>query len=385
MAKVKKLPQGVQIVRGQYRLRLSYRGTQYSIGTFDTLGDAKAAREIARSEMARGIFVPPAQRRQEIRDAELQDAISAVTVADWAEDWLQRLESVGKSPGTTRSYRSTLNVHVLPVIGEHRLVDVTREDIDALVDGVRESKGPWQNVARTLRTMFRTAIAADVGGLTVSPVRVIVPKARASDSIDTEQIATPAEVRAMAEGMPAGLRIAIPLAAWCALRQGEVLGLQRRDLEHLDDPARATLHVRRQWHSKTTPPGYAPPKAGSARSVSIPPSLLPALREHLQQHAGPGREGPLLPSPRNPQVPISQTSLDREWRSAREAAGRAGFRMHWLRHTGLTAYAQQGATQAELMRRGGHLNPDAAARYQHATVERDRALTAKLNQVLDGE
>ena len=59
--------------------------------------------------------------------------------------------------------------------------------------------------------------------------------------------------------------------------------------------------------------------------------------------------------------------------------------MHWLRHTGLTAYAQQGATQAELMRRGGHLNPDAAARYQHATVERDRALTAKLNQVLDGE
>ncbi len=385
MARAKKLPQGVQVIQGKYRLRLSYRGTQYSIGTFDTLGDAKAARAIARSEMARGVFIPPQQRRQEIRDAELQEAITAVTVEEWAEDWLQRLESVGKSPGTTRSYRSTLNVHVLPVLGDKRLMDVTREDVDALVSGVREARGPWQNVARTLRTMFRTAIAADVGGLTLSPVRVTVPKARMSDTIDPEQIASPAEVRAMTEAMPPDLQIAVPLAAWCALRQGEVLGLQRRDLEALDDPERATLHVRRQWHSKTTPPAYAPPKAGSARSIAIPPVLLPALSDHISRFAGPGREGPLLPSPRNAEVPISQTQFDRAWRAAREAAGRDGFRFHDLRHTGLTAYAQQGATQAELMRRGGHLNPDAAARYQHATVERDRALTARLNAALDGE
>ncbi|MFK5636196.1 MULTISPECIES: hypothetical protein [unclassified Ornithinimicrobium] len=36
--------------------------------------------------------------------------------------------------------------------------------------------------------------------------------------------------------MPPHLQIAIPLAAWCALRIGELLGLERSDLEHLDDP-----------------------------------------------------------------------------------------------------------------------------------------------------
>ena len=386
MPRKRKLPRGIDQRGGMYRARLSYQGQQMSIGAFFTIGDAKAALEIARAEIARGIFVPPAQRRQEIRDAELLERIASVTVAEWSADWLARLESVGRSLGTLRSYKSTLDVHVLPVLGDKRIVDVTPEDVDELLEAVRGAGGPWANVARTVRAMFTAAVAARVGGITESPVRVSVPKVKVAEHIDSEQVATVTEVQAMTEAMPQGLRIAVPLAAWCALRQGEVLGLQRRDFEHLDDDEQAVLHVRRQWHSKSNPPAYAEPKRGSARSnISIPAAVLPALREHLDRFAGPGREGPLLPSPRNAEVPISQSALDRAWQVARDSAGRPGFRFHNLRHTGLTAYAQMGATTAELLRRGGHRNVDVAAQYQHATVERDRALTAKLNQVLDGE
>lgn len=386
MPRKRKLPRGIDQRGGMYRARLSYQGQQMSIGAFFTIGDAKAALEIARAEIARGIFIPPAQRRQEIRDAELLERVAAVTVAEWAADWLGRLESAGRSLGTLRSYKSTLDVHVLPVLGDRRLADVTPEDIDALLEGVRAARGPWSNVARTVRAMFSAAVAARVGGLTASPVRVSVPKVGPAEEIDSEQVATPAEVRAMTEAMPKRLQIAVPLAAWCALRQGEVLGLQRRDFEHLDDDEQAVLHVRRQWHSKSTPPAYADPKRGSARSnISIPAVVLGPLREHLDRFAGPGPEGPLLPSPRNPQVPISQSALDRAWSDARKAAGRPGYKFHNLRHTGLTAYARAGATTAELLRRGGHRNIDVAAQYQHATIERDQALTAKLNRVLDDE
>ena len=49
-----------------------------------------------------------------------------------------------------------------------------------------------------------------------------------------------------------------------------------------------------------------------------------------------------------------------------------------VRHSGLTFAASTGATTAELMRRAGHASPNAAMRYQHATLERDRALTRDL-------
>lgn len=382
----RKLPRGIdQRTDGQYRARVYWHGRQHSIGSFFTLGDAKAALAIARSEMARKVFVPPSEQRQATRDVQAQATLEATTVGEWAEEWLARLADAGRSPGTVRAYRSTLNVHVLPTIGDRRLIDVTRADIDRLLDPMRARRSVYANTARTLRAMFAAAISADVGGLTTSPVRVSIPKdSRASDPIDGDDLATPAEVRKMAEVMPAHLRIAVPLAAWCSLRVGELLGLQRRDLEHLDDPARAVLHVRRQWNTKATPPGYTAPKAGSRRSVAIPELLLAPLAEHIATHAGPGRDGPLLPSTVNPAAPVSQTAFDKHWRAARDQV-RPGFRFHSLRHTGLTEYARAGATLEELKRRGGHTDAMVALRYQHATAERDRALTARLSATVHSE
>jgi hypothetical protein len=59
-------------------------------------------------------------------------------------------------------------------------------------------------------------------------------------------------------------------------------------------------------------------------------------------------------------------------------AGRPDLHLHDLRHSGLTWAAATGASTAELMRRGGHANPRAALRYQHATADRDKALADAL-------
>ncbi|MGI8948239.1 MAG: tyrosine-type recombinase/integrase [Ornithinimicrobium sp.] len=163
------------------------------------------------------------------------------------------------------------------------------------------------------------------------------------------------------------------------LRIGEVLGLQRRDLENLDDPERALLHVRRQWNVKAN--AFTPPKADSVRSIALPAALLPALRQHLDMYAPIHRTAPVLAGSRG--VRVSQSALDRAWRSAREDAGRPGFHFHNLRHTGLSKYAEQGATLAELLHRGGHTDVSVALRYQHATAERDRALTQRLSSDIE--
>jgi len=72
-------------------------------------------------------------------------------------------------------------------------------------------------------------------------------------------------------------------------------------------------------------------------------------------------------------------TLRNAWERAREDAGIPWFKFHDLRHTGLTIFAQQGATLAELLHRGGHSDVDVALRYQHATRERDAALAARMD------
>ena len=85
---------------------------------------------------------------------------------------------------------------------------------------------------------------------------------------------------------------------------------------------------------------------------------------------------------------LSPRNLNRAWSKARAAAGCTDLHLHDLRHSGLTWAAASGASVAELMRRGGHANPRAALRYQHATEDRDRAIAdalarlAKVDRIL---
>lgn len=380
MAKPLKLPPGVSMTaEGKFRVRIYWRGTQHSIGAYYTLGDAKAAMAIARSEMARGIFIPPSQMRQNRASQDVLDAIAATTVREWAEDWLSRLEGAERSPGTLRSYASTLNAHILPALGYMRLVDVTSADVDAMLDTLKAKPGAWTNVARTTRAMFLAAVSAGAGGITVSPVttQIASNRQKVSQAFDRDELATIAEVQAFAKAMPPALRLAVILGAWCSMRQGEVLGLQRRDFRHLEDPQSATVSVERQWNAKASPPGYTAPKAGSRRTMAIHPDHVPLILAHLKTYTPDEDDAPVFPRPTNPRLPVSQSAFDKAWRAARDTV-RPGFRFHSLRHTGLTEYARSGATLAELKARGGHRSNDVSMRYQHATIERDRTNVAKM-------
>lgn len=62
-----------------------------------------------------------------------------------------------------------------------------------------------------------------------------------------------------------------------------------------------------------------------------------------------------------------------------------GYRFHDLRHTGLTRFAQEGATLAELMRRGGHADIHVVLRYQKATMARDVELASRMSATVVDE
>jgi len=360
----------------KYRARLAYEGVTYCIGYYFTLGDAKAALAIARSQVARQIFVPPLERRRLRKEAAARSKAEALTVREWSQTWLVDLERLGRSPGTLKTYASTLKVHVLGLIGDKRLVDVTTKDVERLAAGTTPATS--YNITRTLSAMLGAAVAA--GKLPESPVTSGFKKtSRPKDDSTTVEFDDVAKLAAL---MPESLRASVWLAAIMGLRLGEVLGLQRRDLD-LDAEDGPVLHIRRQWLIKASPPRYADPKAGSAGTLAIPESLVPVLRDHLDRFTGPGPESPLLPSTVNKKAPISQSSFDKQWRAARDQV-KAGLHYHDLRAVALTLYNRQGATSEELMRRGRHTDMDTARVYQGATSARDRMLTAKLDEALKG-
>lgn len=374
----------------KYRVRLFVDGFQYGLGRYHTLEDARAVLSEAHSQKARGTFVPPKVRRQQLKELRDKERRQRITVTQWLEVWLESLAADPdrpRSPGTLATYRSAITVHALPVIGDLNLADVTGEDIEQIMLEARKSgQGAAYNVSRTLRAMFGAAVSVEAGGLETSPVTAAaIPKAtKPRRQPGTDRTLDAAQVKALEGHMPDDLALAVTLAAWVGLRLGEVLGLQRQDFHSLDDAELARVNVARQWNTKARPPKYTAPKWESERELHLPQSVAQAVTKHLQKHVPPEPDAPLFPGRQNRRQPISQTTFDRLWREAREKV-KPGMRFHDLRHTALTAYAQMGATVRELMDQGGHSDPKVAMQYQEAAARRKQELASKMDAMIAGE
>ncbi|WP_344099935.1 tyrosine-type recombinase/integrase [Myceligenerans crystallogenes] len=178
-------------------------------------------------------------------------------------------------------------------------------------------------------------------------------------------------------------RAAVVVAAWSALRAGELFALRRQDVERTASGG-VRLRVRRAMVDEPGKPvSYGPPKSEAGkRPVHLPPPAARALLTHLEKFTGPG-----------PQALVFTTSTGRPVRGGqrsqmfRRAKARAGMppeiRWHDLRHLAATRAAEAGATLAELKQRLGHSTVAAAMIYQHATNEGDARLAERM-AALDG-
>jgi integrase len=77
---------------------------------------------------------------------------------------------------------------------------------------------------------------------------------------------------------------------------------------------------------------------------------------------------------------LLRRNFSHHWTKARAAAGVPHLHFHDLRHLAATLAATTGATTRELMARMGHASPRAALIYQHATRDRDAAITQALSE-----
>lgn len=190
----------------------------------------------------------------------------------------------------------------------------------------------------------------------------------------TMVIPTPEQVAAARVSCPDPTFVGfIGVCAYAGLRLGEAAGLQVGDVDFL----RREIKVRRQVQGQTrTSAKIVPPKAGSARTISISDELIELLS--VQASYAWGDERWLFGGG----VGLNRNSAGHQWRLAREAASMQGFTLHDLRHFYASGLIAAGCDVVTVQHALGHSTPTITLdTYSHLwpkADDRTRAAAASL-------
>ncbi|MFP1155532.1 tyrosine-type recombinase/integrase [Mycobacterium sherrisii] len=369
-----KLPSG--------RYRAMYRGPdgrRYSAPrTFLTEKDARGWLSLRQAEIIRKAWTPP--------DA---DELSQPkpTFENFSKTWLAQRDLKDR---TREHYEKLLEDHLVPAFGALPIASITADDVRAW-HAKMGTKTPTlrAHCYGLLRTIMGTALSD--GKIKVNPC--VIRGAGSARRVHKIRPASLDEIAVIAEAMPERYRAMVLLAAWCALRFGELTELRRKDITIVeptkqdadgkgDEPTEHYGIVRVERAVVRVDKGFqvtTPKSDAGRRDVEIPPHLLPAIKSHLDRFVDDDKDSLLFPAAQGGH--LAPASLYRQFYKARSVAKRDDLRWHDLRHSGAVLAAATGATLAELMARLGHSTPGAAMRYQHAAQGRDRQIAKLLSKL----
>ncbi|GAA4304903.1 site-specific integrase [Klenkia terrae] len=354
--RVRKLPSG----RWQARYAGPDGQDRSAPTTFATKTDAARFLVATETDMARGAWLDPLR--------------SGIRLREYSQSWLAERTVRGRPLAirTRETYQHSLDRWVLPKLGDLMLDRITPALVRTWHADVSAATGPTaaRQAYAVLRAVMSTAVADDA--VARNPCRIVgAGQARSEE----RPLLDVAQIDELTAAMPVHLRGLVQLGFWGHLRLGELVALRRADVD-LDA---GTVAVVRQVVETDTGPREGPPKAGSQRTVHLPPQGLDALRAHLEVRGPTTLLDHLFA--RQDGTALRAHHVHTAWGTARKHAGLPGAHLHDLRHAGLTLAAQSGATLAEVMRRAGHSSTRAAMIYQHAAERRDADVAAGLGQL----
>jgi len=341
--------------------------------TFLTEKDARGWLSLRQAEIIRKVWVPPEADEQ---------PVPKLTFETYSKTWMAQRDLKDR---TRQHYDRLLEDHITPTFGGLPIASITADDVRAW-HAKLGTKTPTlrAHAYGLLRTIMGTALSD--GKIKANPC--VIRGAGSARRVHKIRPATLDEIATIAEEMPERYQAMVLLAAWCALRFGELTEVRRRDIiiVEADDPADSYGVVRVERAVVRVDEGFqvtTPKSDAGRRDVEIPPHLLPAIKDHLSRFVDDDKDALLFPAAHGGH--LAPASLYRQFYKARSAAKRDDLRWHDLRHSGAVLAAATGATLAELMARLGHSTPQAAMRYQHATQGRDRQIAKLLSKLVAPE
>jgi integrase len=198
----------------------------------------------------------------------------APTFAQVAEEWTRRYPLLHAiRPNTWESYQCFLNHHLLPYFSEMPVTSITTDTIEAFIEIKRAPGGSVRRHGKALGDRTLRSGLVVLGLILQRAVRMKLIRANPMRDVEWRGLSqwtqtvdpfTAAELKAIfnaARQQDPDFATMLRLWAQAGMREGEVLALQRHDL----DLATGKVLVRRTWSRER----LGPTKTGRERQVSF--------------------------------------------------------------------------------------------------------------------
>ena len=336
--------------------------------------EREAAKQAAAFELAckNGEVLNRAQEREKAAQ-EAAEAAKLKTVRQYADGVFMPTKEATFSENARSSYRMFLDRHILPVLGEYLLTEVTPAMISKLLVDFQKAGYAHATAVKLyniLNGVFEMAFLDD--SIPMNPMlKVKRPASRKGEQVqdEGEKALTAQElahVLSCAAQEPLKWRAYINLAADTGARRGELCGLWWSDI----DWSAGTVTIRRNLQYTAQAGVFeTSPKNGKARTVDIGPETLSMLKQ-LQREQAATCISKYVFTQDGETVPMHPQSPTRYFKKFGKKYGIPNFHPHLLRHSSASVAITNGADVVSVSERLGHSDTAVTLRmYAHANEE----------------
>ncbi|TNC95039.1 MAG: Uncharacterized protein FD119_2826 [Stygiobacter sp.] len=328
----------------------------------------EARKLIANADLGRDVAQERAEAKQVKPDAN-------PTIAEFSERWLDEVVARRNRASTLKLRRLLVKNHITPHVGEVRLSDLTRKQVEDLHHAVSQKYPVAANRAvSTLSAILATAMR---WGLLDRNAALNVHR---NSEEGRERYLTPDEIKALAQTLDASpaqdSADVVRLLLLTGARVGEVLAMRWEQL-NLEagvwtKPA-ATTKQNKMHRVPLSPPALAL-LTKRQRSMGKPPPPRASKLDHAPQIGNPwvfpgdGKAGHM-------------TTIRVFWSALCKRAGIAEARIHDLRHTFASLLVSSGESLPVVGALLGHTQAKTTSRYAHLLDDPLRAAAARVGEI----
>lgn len=337
-----------------------------------------AEREVAKiaAEFERACAAGEIHNRAEVKQAATEAAAEAAklkTVRQYADGVFMPTKEASISENSRANYRTYLDRHILPVIGDRLLVDVSPAILQKLIIDYQRAGYKHASAVKLyniLNGLFNMAFMDD--SIPLSPMlKVKRPAPRKDEALkDDRKLALTAQelstVLSCVAQEPLKWQVYINLAADTGARRGELCALQWQDI----DLQSGTVAIKRNLQYTSQAGVFvSTPKNGKSRTVDIGGETISLLRQlRAEQSASCISQWVFTQDgstdPMHPQTPT------RYFEKFGRRYGIKDFHPHILRHSSASIALTNGADVVSVSERLGHSDTAVTLRmYAHANEE----------------
>jgi integrase len=245
-----------------------------------------------------------------------------ITLADFLDRYIEDVAIHTLKPKTIESYQYLIESHIKPEIGNLKLIQIRPDHLQTLYSRKLEA-GLSKRTVQYIHAVIRRSLnfAVKWGLIVRNPTDAVSaprPPRIPPETLTVAEINTFLVVVRNHQYFPIYC-----IAIGCGLREGEILGLRKQDV----DLENEVLQVRQTVVSVHGKLSFGEPKSeASRRPVAMPDFVVDALREHFKKAED------LLFATRSGK-PISPRNILRHFHASLAKAGLPRVKFHSLRHT----------------------------------------------------